>query len=180
MKRDKRTIAVVSLIILVCSIVLFGFWIGNSRNPSVTEEAKLSNDKSAEDKAEEYANTSSTTNESQNDTDSQIQSNTTSSPQMPDQPETLEEYMQYFADYNSQSLTDIRTTQMLYEQYLQNPGPSAAITQSTLQALNQAKLKESINIVNIDTEINQLVLNGTLTNAEGTWLKEQVHRLRTP
>jgi len=180
MKRDKRTIAVVSLIILVSAIVLFGFWIGNTRNPTVTEEAKQSNDKSAEDKAEEYANTSSTTNESQNDTDQQIQSNVTSSQPISDQPETLEEYMQYFADYNSETLTDIKTAQRLYEQYLQNPGPSAAITQSTLQALNLAKLKENINILNIDTEINQLVLNGTLTNAEGTWLKEQVHRLRTP
>lgn len=194
----RRTVTVVALLIIASSIALLGLWIANTGNPSETEETEKSQAQSAEDMAEEYADKSSSMEEVSEEINALIQSNQltveeaewlkarigelrniASRQQMSTQPETLEEYIQYFAEYNSQDLSDIKTAQRLYEQYLRNPGPDSPITQSTLQALNQAKLKESFNILNIDAEINQLVVNGTLTSAEGAWLKEQVYRLRT-
>jgi hypothetical protein len=152
-----------------------------------------------EDIAAEYADKNSTLDQVLKDIDSLAQSqnltadetewlkarvtelrNAASYQEPPEQPETFEEYVEYFANYDSQVLNAIRTAQKLYDQYVQNPGPDEAITQSTLQVLNQAKFKENGNLMVIDLEISQLVQNGTLTNEQGALLRERVHQLRTP
>src|SRR3990172_3953217 len=198
----KRTIVVFSLIALACSVTIAAFWVGNTNNPSKissSEETEQSSADSMEDLADEYADKSLSQEQVSEDIDKLVQNktltveeanwlkariaeirNVASSEQALIQPSTLEEYIQYYADYDRQLLNDIKTAQKLYDQYSQNQGPNAPITQSTLQALNQAKLMESINILHIDTEINQLMLNGTITTEQGTWLKERVDQLRTP
>ena len=198
----KRTIVVFSIIALACSVAIAALWVGNTNNPSkisTSEKTGQSSGDSMEDLADEYADKSLSQEQVSEDLDKLVQNKTltveeanwlkariaeirdaASSQQTPIQPGTLEEYIQYYADYDRQLLNDIKTAQKLYDQYSQNQGSNAPITQSTLQALNQAKLMESINILHIDTEINQLMLNGTITTEQGTWLKERVHQLRTP
>jgi hypothetical protein len=185
--------------ILVCSIASVAILLGNLSNSSVIENAEQDHAKSMEDLATQYASTNSSLKEVFQKIDNQTQSEqltaedanwlkaritemtSAATPQpQPDQPETFEDFTNYFANYDSQVLNDIKTAQELYEQYLRNPGPNAPITQSMLQVLNQSKLKETNNLMFIDAEINQLIINGTLTNAQGTSLREHVHELRTP
>lgn len=196
---NKWAKASVLLIVLVFSAALLAFWVGNTASPPETENTSQSNSQSMEDLATEYADKNSTLEQVLKDIDSLAQSdnmtsdeaaslkarvtelrNAASREELPQQPETFEDFTQYFVDYNSQTLTDIRTFQKLYDQYVKNPGSDAPITQSTLQALNQAKFKETINLMNIDAEINELMINGTLTTVQGASLRERVYQLRSP
>jgi hypothetical protein len=99
---------------------------------------------------------------------------------VPAQPKTFEGYTAYFAAFDSTTLSEIKTAKSLYDQYSRNPGPDAQITQVTLQVLNQARLKETCNLMLINTDIDQLVVNGTLTWEQGTLLRERVQQLRVP
>lgn len=187
------------LIVVVFSAALLTFWVGNTTSPPKTENTAQSNSQPMEGLATEYADKNSSLEQTLTDIDSLAQSsnltsdevewlkarvtelrNAASLEELPQQPQTFEDYTQYFVDYNSQTLTDVRTFQKLYDQYVKNPGSDAPITQSTLQALNQAKFKETINLVNIDEEINQLMINGTLTTVQGASLRERVYQLRSP
>lgn len=196
---NRRVIGLVSLLFLACSIVLLVFWTAPAGTPSQIGNIEHNSAKSLDDQAAELAYNSSTLEQALEDIDDMVQGkqltaeeadwlkarvaemkDVASRQQTTDQPETLEDYARYLAGYNSQSLNDVKTIQKLCDQYLQNPGPNAPITQSTLQALSQAKLKESNTILRIDTEINLLIFNGTLTNEQGVWLRTQVHQLRAP
>jgi len=191
---NKRTITAISFFIFVISIALLAFWTSNATNPSETKKAEQRDAKSMDDIAAEYAENSSSLEQALQDINSLVEDkqltveeadwlkarvaelrDLASRQQTLEQPETVEEYLQYFVGYNSQFSNEVKTIQRLYDQYVQNPGPNAPITQSTLQALNQVKLKENINIMGIDAEISQLIFNGTLTNEQAIWLKEQVH-----
>jgi hypothetical protein len=96
------------------------------------------------------------------------------------QPGSFEAYTEYFVTFDAQTLNQIETAQGLYEQYVRNPGPDSPITQVMLQVLNQAKLKESLNLFIINSQIDQLVVNGTLTSGQGVVMKDRVQQLRTP
>lgn len=197
---NRRIIVVFSLIALACLVAVTAFWISNTTKPSnITQENGQSSSASMEDLAVEYADKPLTPEQISQELDKMVQNktltseeadwlnariaeirNAASNQQTLNQPTTLEDYVQYYGDYDSQILNDIKTAQKLYDQYFRNPGPDAPITQSTLQALNQAKLRESGNILHIDSEINQLIINGTVTSEQGTWLRERIHQLRTP
>ena len=196
---NKRVTAAVSLAILLCSAVSFAVWINTSKSPSGVDAAEQSHAEAMEDLADQYANAFSTFPEVLQEIDNKTLNNqltpeeadwlkvrvaelrsAASSQQGLNQPETFEAYTGYFVSYGSQVLSDIRTAQQLYDQYSRNPASNGSITQGILQTLNQARLKEASNLVLIDAEINQLILNGTLTNSEGALLREHVHEARAP
>jgi len=186
-----------TLVFLAFTVVPLALWLKNS-SPSSSESLQ-SNDESMENVAAEYADENSTLEQVLEEIDSLAQNGNMTDEQAewlktrvaelrtaasfeepPKQPETFDEYTEYFANFDSQTLNDVRTAQNLYDHYWRNPGPDAPITQSTLQVLNQAKLKENGNLAFIDSEINKLVTNGTLTDGQGVLLRERVHQLRLP
>lgn len=194
---SKRTKTVSLLIILLCSGAFFIFFVANFANSSSSRAPEKSNAQSLDDLATQYANTSTSLNQVLQDLDSLAQNQTLtaeetdwlktriselrgagSNPETLAQPETLEAYATYFADFDSQTLSEIKTAQNLYDQYTNNPGPDAPITQATLHVLDQVRLKETYNLIFINSEINQLVVNGTLTCEQGVLLRERAQQLR--
>jgi glutamyl/glutaminyl-tRNA synthetase len=195
---SKRTKTVSLLIILLCSGAFLIFFVANFASSSSSRAPEKSNAQSLDDLATQYANTSTPLNQVLQDLDSLAQNQTLtaeetdwlktriselrgagSSSETLAQPETLEAYATYFADYDSQTLSEIKTAQNLYDQYTHNPGPDAPITQATLHVLDQVRLRETYNLIFINSEINQLVVNGTLTCEQGVLLRERVQQLRT-
>ena len=198
---NKRVKVVVSFAVLLCSVVLLAFWMGSFGGPSGIKDADQSEDKSMEYLADQYAGTNSTLEDVLQEIDNQTQSaqlsaedanwlkaritelRNAASPQeqqLPEQPETFEDFTNYFVSFDSQTLSKIEMAQALYDQYSRSLGLNAPITQSMLQVLNQAKLKETGNLMFIDSEINRLILNGTVTSEQGFLLKARVYELRAP
>jgi len=93
---------------------------------------------------------------------------------------SIEELAQYYANYSRAALCDMKKWGDLYDQYLTDFGPDAAITKNALDRYNQAKLWEGDNLWFIDGEINNLVSSGTITYDQSTWLKERIRELRFP
>jgi len=93
---------------------------------------------------------------------------------------SIVELAQYYANYSRTALYEMKKWSDRYNQYLNDFGPTAAITINALDQYNQAKLWEGDNLWFIDGEINDLVFVGTITHDESIWMKERVRELRIP
>jgi polyhydroxyalkanoate synthesis regulator phasin len=169
------------------------------QKPVGTNEAESSNAKSMDELAQDLADNSSSTEQISQDIDAMVQNGQLSSEEaatlkaridalrnaastQPDsqQPKTMEEFVQYYREYDAETLSQIKKFQNLYDQYSRIQGTDASITQAAWQAFNQVKLRENNNLIIINEEINQLLINGTLTSNQANWLKEHIQKLRTP
>ncbi|MFB3889400.1 MAG: hypothetical protein ACE14S_07905 [Candidatus Bathyarchaeia archaeon] len=92
----------------------------------------------------------------------------------------LEELAQTYANYSCLAVYDIRKYSEIYNEYVHDFGNDSVYARNALDELNYAKIRENDNLYYIDTQINNLVLEGIITHEQGLWLKNRVRELRTP